>query len=51
MVFYEKNEDVVQDKILSGEKAFIDHQYLANIYAERQLVESMQTCWTIDRYL
>jgi hypothetical protein len=36
-VFYENEDDsVVQDKILSGE------------YAEQQLVEIMQACWTFD---
>jgi hypothetical protein len=48
-VFYENEDDsVVRDKILSREKPFIDLQYSTSSYAERQLVEIMQACWTFD---
>jgi hypothetical protein len=48
-VFYENEDDsVVQDKILSGEKPFIDPKYSTRSYAELQLVEIIQACWTLD---
>jgi hypothetical protein len=49
-VFYDENEDdyVIRDKILSGKKPFIDPKYSTKSYAKRQLVESMQACWTFD---
>jgi serine/threonine protein kinase len=49
-VFYENEDDsVVQDKILSREKPFIDPQYYSTkSYSEQQLVEIIEACWTFD---
>ena len=47
-VFYENEDDeVVQEKIIKGETAFIDPRYRTRSLAEKRLVEIMEKCWEL----
>jgi serine/threonine protein kinase len=47
--FYDEPEaEVVQKKVVNGEKPYIDPRYRSRSFAEGQLVEIMERCWTYD---
>jgi serine/threonine protein kinase len=47
--FYdEMAAEVVQHKVVNGEKPYIDPRYRSRSSAEGQLVEIMERCWTYD---
>jgi serine/threonine protein kinase len=38
----------VQQKVVNGEKPYIDPRYRSRSFAEGQLIEIMELCWTFD---
>jgi serine/threonine protein kinase len=47
--FYdEARTEVVQQTVVNGEKPYIDPRYRSRSFAEGQLVEIMERCWTFD---
>jgi serine/threonine protein kinase len=41
-------EEEVQQKVADGEKPFVDPRYRSRSFAEGQLIEIMELCWTYD---
>lgn len=47
--FYNELEvEVVQQKVVNGEKPYIDPRYRSRSFAEGKLVEIIERCWTYD---
>jgi hypothetical protein len=40
--------DEVQQKVINGEKPYIDPRYRSRSFVEGKLVEIMELCWTYD---
>jgi serine/threonine protein kinase len=48
-VFYENSDDeVVQDNVIVGKRAFIDDRYRHRSYIEGKLIELIEKCWIED---
>lgn len=48
-VFYENDDDgVVQDKVIAGQRAYIDDRYRNHSYIEGKLIDLMERCWIED---
>jgi serine/threonine protein kinase len=47
--FYdEPTTEVVQQNVVNGKRPYIDPRYRSRSFAEGQLVEIMERCWTYD---
>lgn len=41
----EKDDDVIQKKLIDGKLPFVDPRYKNRSFAEKKLVELMEKCW------